>query len=87
MLGLQELRELLGDAVLFAPLQRQQDMFLGWEVKEEGSVGDPCCRHNGADVGLGHAGPLELRDGGAHQSLPRLQALCFTRRYLSAKAI
>ena len=35
-----------------------------------------------ADVGLGHTGSLELGDGRAHQSLPRLQTLGLTRRRL-----
>ena len=76
----EEPAELLGHPVLLALLQLQQDMFLGREVEEEGAVRDAGGGHDGADIGLGHPGPLELGDGGAHQPLPRLQALRLARR-------
>ena len=71
--------ELLGDALLFAPLQLQQDVFLGGEVKEEGAVRDARGCHDGADVSRGEPGSLELGDGGAHQPFASLKTLRFAR--------
>ena len=71
--------ELLGDALLFAPLQFQQHVFLGGEVEEEGAVRDARGCHDGTDVGRGETRSLELGDGGTHQSLARLKTLRFAR--------
>src|SRR3954465_2144088 len=71
--------ELLGDALLFAPLQLQKDVFLGGEVKEEGSVRDASGCHDGADVSRGGSGSLELGDRSAHQPFASLKTFRFAR--------
>ncbi len=48
-------------------------------MKEEGAVCDARGRHDGADVGRGETGSLELGDGGAHKAFASLKALRFTR--------
>ena len=51
-------------------------------MEEEGSVCDAGGRHDGTDVSRGKTGPLELGDGGTHQSFSRLKTLGLTRRGL-----
>ena len=70
---------MLGDALLFALLEFEQDVFLGREMEEEGAVGDARRSDDRADVCLGHTRALELGDGGSHQSLAGLQTLGFSR--------
>ena len=55
--------ELFGDALLFAPFEFQQHVFLGREVKEESAVCDSGGRDDRPDVGVCHACAFELGDG------------------------
>ena len=50
--------ELFGDALLFAPFEFQQHVFLGREMKEESAVRDSGGRDDRSDVGVRHAARL-----------------------------
>src|SRR5215210_6166192 len=65
--------QLLRNALLLAPLQLQQDMFLGGEVKEKGAMCHAGGCHDRADVSRSETGSLELGDGGSQESFASLE--------------
>jgi hypothetical protein len=67
-----------GDALFLAPLQFEQDVFLGREVEEECSVRNPGRRHDGRGVGRRHTGSFELASA-APSSRSRLGPVAGTR--------
>ena len=78
----EEARELRSDPRLLTALQLQQNVLFGGEVEVERAVSDARGGHDGADLGCGHAGALELRDGRTQDALARLKPARFARRRL-----
>ena len=66
------LLELVGDSLFFALFELQQHVFLGGEMEEERAVGNPGCRDDRADIGLGHTRTFELRDRRTQEALSGL---------------
>src|ERR1700759_4303578 len=78
--GFKKSAQLLGEIVLIASDQIQQDMFFGGEMEVEGTAGNSCRLHDRVDVRRICAGTLEFHDGGIQYPRPRLAALGFATR-------